>query len=93
MDEYVYRMEVSGAITCSALVDGGDPDTIETLEILAENFVELLTPTILTAINDETTTIEVTDFQPDDSEDGYNDGLKRYVSRYSFTAIVRDITE
>jgi hypothetical protein len=88
IDEYVTRVQVSGAIICTALVDDGLPSAIEELEILAENFVEMQTTDLLTKINAETETITVTDFQPDQSEDGHDGDLQRYIARYSFTAFV-----
>ena len=88
IEEYVTRVQVSGAIVCNALVDNGTAAAIEELEILAENFVEMETSNLLTKINAETETITVTDFQPDQSDDGHDGDLQRYIARYSFTAFV-----
>ena len=91
IDEYVYRVQASGAIICTALVDDGAPVKIEQLEVLAENFIEMTTTELLTLINAETETIEVTDIQPDQSEDGLDGDLQRYIARYGFTAFVKTI--
>jgi hypothetical protein len=91
MDEIATRMTVEGAIVCSALVTNQAATAIEALEIQAENFIEQKTSDLLADINAETSAIEVTDIQPGECEDGYDEEGKRYLSRYSFTAYVIDL--
>ncbi|GEM_PF-4864031 len=91
IDTYGSRMMVEGAIICTAPATD-DPTTIEDLEILAENFVEIEESQMLSIwLNGETTAIEITGWQPEDNEDGYDADTKRYIARHQFSAYVRDL--
>lgn len=91
-DEISTRVEVSGSIVVTQSFDEQDLTQIEDLEALAETFIEMDTATLLGLLNAEATDIQFTDFQPDSAEDGINPDFRQFVSRYSFSAYVRDIT-
>jgi hypothetical protein len=93
LDAYNVFVEVEGAIVCSAIITNAAPTQIESLELYAENFLELETPALLALINAESTDIEVLDIQPGEAEDGVDTETNRYISRYTFSARVKDLTD
>jgi len=93
LDDYNVFVEVEGAIVCTSLITNETPNQIEELELYAENFLETETAALLALINAESTEVELVDIQPGEAEDGVDTETSRYVSRYNFTARVRDLTD
>ena len=91
-DEIATRVLVSGSIVVTQSFDEQDLTQIEALEAIAETFIEMDTATLLGLLNTEASDIQFTDFQPDSAEDGINPDFRQFVSRYSFSTYVRDIT-
>lgn len=93
LDEYNVFVTIEGAIVITDIITNADPTEIETLEAYAENFLETKTDDLLDLINPESDTVQLADIQPGESEDGFDSETNRYVSRYTFSANVYDLTD
>lgn len=94
ISEIVTRVSVEGMLFTSVSVDDLTLTENEAIEAVAETFVEMQTADLLTLLNAQGTplNIQFTDWQPDRSEDGIDLERRRYESKYTFSAYVRDLT-
>lgn len=90
--EPLLNFMVSGSITVQTSMDDGR-DAADTLDGLVDSFMEQDSDTIVSDLNEST--IEdfgCWEFQPTQSEDDVDEENRRYLSAYSFQAIVGHAT-
>jgi len=86
---------VGGMISVLTSIDDKARDEHDRLEGIIEAFVEQETESFVSFLNqqDDVAQFGVWEFQPEGSEDGIQEDLRRYISTYRFNAVVQHETQ
>lgn len=91
--EPLLNFMVSGSITLQVPMDGYTRAQVDTLEGLIESYIEQDSDTIVSDLNSSSVdNFGCWEFQPGQSEDDIDDENRRYLSTYSFEAVVGHAT-
>lgn len=94
-NETLVGFKVSGMIAVYTAVDDTTRAQHDVLEGIIEAFCEQETDSFVSILNQQESVAEfgVWEFQPEGSEDGLDEDLRRYISTYRFSAVVHHETQ